>query len=442
MVLTKKMLVIAVMLLPMLSIAQWKQTKFIIGTYVDVSPDSTDKDLSIYKKHVKEAKAAYFNFFSGKNNYNKFLPYTNDAMHIKMLEVLRENNIQSFYLTPRGKPYTDSLAGKVFSFMDALPPQLKDVIFGYSVRDEPKLPEAPNIRKWLTVLKSKDPQKVAYINMFPSYAFKSHELYEAYLDTFLCPKQTIAKPAIVSFDFYPFVNGSLRKDYFYNLYILKQKAEGRPIWYYPYTPQHRNYNNPAMYELSFMAFCPIAYGGKGCIYFTYDTPVDTPEPYHYAIRDTAGNLTEKYNYVKAINHYLNDIIGPVVMRSKLCGPYHVSENPYNQWIDKSETAIENIPVLKSIANYNMLAACFSDTSKANTKYLYIVNKSSDKQNTAVVLNGNYTGKLMLSVPVLSYAEHHSQYDKVKTVFNKKDNSTALTIDFEPGEARMVMIKDK
>ncbi|WP_448699326.1 hypothetical protein ACFGVR_20275 [Mucilaginibacter sp. AW1-3] len=417
--------------------AQFKQDKFIIGTYVDVSPDSADVNFDVYKKHVKEAKDAWFNFFSGKNNYNKFLPYQNEATHIKLLRILQQYHIQTFYLTPRGKGYNDSLSTMSFRFTQSLDKQLRATLLGYSIRDEPKVKEADNIRKWVSDVKRNDPGKMAYVNMLPVYAFKSHELYEAYLDTFLVNKNPLMRPDVVSFDFYPFVNGDLRKDYFYNLSIMKQKADGRPLWYYPYTTQHRNYNNPGMYELSFMAFCPVAYGGKGCMYFTYDYPLDTPEPYKYAIRDSAGRLTEKYAYVKAINHYLNDVIGPVVMSSQLYGPYHVSAQPYNQDIAVGELDINAVPGLGSIDNQNILCALFKNADR--TDYLYLVNKSGKAQSVSVTLKGHYPLGVQLSAPVLPYDRGATMYAPVKETKVTNDK-ILLSIEFAPGEARMLKMK--
>ncbi|MES2378406.1 MAG: beta-galactosidase [Bacteroidota bacterium] len=412
--------------------AQWKQDKFIIGSYIDPRPDSSDKKLVLYEKKVSQAKAAYFNFFSGKNEATRSRAY--DSIYIAMQKILTKYQIKSLYVGRRMSSYTDSTANKLFEFIHSLPEN--NLVDGYHLRDEPAIKEAAGLKKWIRAIKTRDPNKLAHINLLPSS--RTHEYYEAYLDTFLTTKDPLTKLDIVSYDCYPFVKDTLRKDYFYNLYILHKKAEGRPLWYYSLTTPHRNYNDPGMYELSFTAFCPIAYGGKGIMYFTYVTLPHNPEHFGTALIDTLGKPSVKYEYVKKINKYISEIIGPIVMRSKLLGTYHVSHQPYNQWISEEELLGTGKGIIVAIHNKNILAALFKDSTRRNLAYLFLVNKSVEKQTQIpVLLKGHVNGNIKISVPVEQYSRSSRKFVLQAYKYDNVNDETIVYADLEPGEARII-----
>ena len=138
---------------------------------------------------------------------------------------------------------------------------------------------------------------------------------------------------------------------------------------------HSNYTDPTEYQLNFSVFCPLAYGAKGIIYFTYET---IPERYGVkfgdAIIDKYGNPTKKYYTVKTINQYVAEVIGPVIMNSTKVGTFHVSEQSGNEVIDKSQV-LTNSNILK-IDNSNILVGIFKSNTSA-VRYLLLVNKKND-----------------------------------------------------------------
>ena len=75
-----------------------------------------------------------------------------------------------------------------------------------------------------------------------------------------------------------------------------------------------------------MAFCPIAYGAKGLIYFMYEGTSDSS--FDYITDFTNPNLpTQKYNEVKNMNYFIENIIGPIVMNNRWIGAFHKSNSP-------------------------------------------------------------------------------------------------------------------
>ena len=118
-----------------------------------------------------------------------------------------------------------------------------------------------------------------------------------------------------------------------------------------------------------MAFSPLAYGAKGLIYFTYSRPNSTD--YRTALIDDNGVPTPNYAVVKQINHYIRDIVGPVVMNSVHLGTFHKSNHPTEEPIPNDQKINANTPLIADVNNDNILIGLFQD---AANYFALVVNK--------------------------------------------------------------------
>lgn len=418
--------------------AQWHQKEFMIGTFMDPAPEGKAfrLDSLYFDNKVQMVHDAYFNFLSGYTSYNN-----NSLEFLKFkLGILNHYKMYSMYYASGG--FKGANLVDAIKFTHNLPDSLRKYFLGYYLYDEPHPANINFIKYLISRVKIMDNDKLAYVNLFPVYWFNSKNQYEQYLDSLLIPGRVFSSD-VVSYDFYPFPDNGFRSDYYYNLSIIRQKAGNRPFWFYILATPHGPYDDPTLYQLSFMAFNPICYGAKGYMVFTY-----IPPPYNKNYQYTFGNAiiardgkpTNKLDYITTINRFVKDIIGPVVMRSKFLGSYHVSNQPYHQWIPDSEYLNESIPLLSRIGNENMLAGIFKDTTYPGDYYIFLVNKSPFSQNNVfITFKGDYTEKVKVSSSHLNYKTGGNKFNHINAIYDRTSNETHIFLDFYPGEGRLIKV---
>jgi len=298
---------------------------------------------------------------------------------------------------------------------------------GYYIFGEALEKYTSQIIRWTDFFKKSDPDHIVYNYLRPRIAFKSDGDYEHYVDIFASNKST----DVLAYDDYPFSkNGSIHNSYFYNLDVISKKAGSKPFWFYVLANSTPYYSDPTEYQLDFSAFCPIAYGAKGIIYFTYETIPDKYNlKYGDAIIDKNGNPTKKYAVVKKINQYISQIVGPVIMNSTRTGTFHNSTKSENETINASSILTANF---LTIDNPDILVGAFKSKTSP-TRYLLLVSKKNDTLPVVnMSLKGNFTQSLKL-YPRMN--ELKGSIDPKSVQAKLSSGRTSFTINnFLPGEA--------
>ena len=220
----------------------------------------------------------------------------------------------------------------------------------YYITDEPSYDDFEALGDVCAILDKLDPNREAYINLFPNYA-NSEQLgtstYKKHLDLYV----DTVNPEIISYDHYHFVgrdleskgseneserdrliresawNTSERAGFFDNIEIIRDKsAETKiPFMVIILAVEHGPYRNLSEAEIRWEVFQSVAYGSSRISYFTYGTPL-YEENWRYinGMVNTNGILTRHYYEIRRINKELQ-VIGSYLANKKSIGVYHIGE---------------------------------------------------------------------------------------------------------------------
>gem|GEM_PF-983858 len=400
------------------SYGQWTQSEFVIGTFWDPrftsTTDTNNVNAATDIARMVEAKNAYFNLCTGTGENADCGWHVTGGMQYGLF--LASHAGLKYMSTDLGYwncPAFDAptAATIITSYSNGLSAPQRRAFYGYHIKDEPILTDETNLKSWLNYLKINDLTKLSYFNLMPRYYYAAGAAgdiqYDTYLNTFLNDVNASNRPDVVAFDNYPILSGpTYRTDYFYNLDIIRTKCGTRPFWCYPMTTQSSGYQLPDVATIRFSDFCPLAYGAKGLIYFTYVIPT-TGGPWAGSLIDASNNQTSTYNIVKPINQYISNLVGPMIMNSTSIGAYHKSTSPTGEVISASQMLSSCSLFLNSslgLANNNLLAGVFQDKIDLSRYHGLIVNKniSSSVPATVVTLQGNYSPTIYLAPSVVGY----------------------------------------
>ena len=193
----------------------------------------------------------------------------------RALEVAARHGLSLWVADPR---YSERARGQP-GWEEALDAAVNDYrgfssLGGYFVTDEPSPAQFPDLQAIVGRLRMRDPDRLAYINLNPDYAFgtDAERAYPIYVDQFIDAVQ----PALLSYDYYALgVNGD-RSTFFRNLALIRDRSERHriPFLLIVLAMPHARYRDPSEAELSWQAYHAVAYGAAGISYFAYWTPVD------------------------------------------------------------------------------------------------------------------------------------------------------------------------
>ncbi|MBC9933814.1 hypothetical protein [Chitinophaga qingshengii] len=418
---------------------QWKQDKFILGTFYDPQVKDCKLDTAAYISLLKGVKNCNLELLTGVDGcYDfKFVAYKFKLLSQLGLKGLQINLSSS---KKNGVDFNAAQAADWLKFVSGFDAQQRSAFYGYFVYDEPLPKDAAAIRKWMAFVKTKDPGKLAYLNLLPVYVFKTRQEYENYLDSYISPVNSPETPDMISYDFYPFIQGGIKDNYFYNLYILRKKAAGRPLWGCVLTTKHREYTDVGPYQINFMVFAPVTYGFKGLLYFTYQTIVGSSMPFGAAMIADNKQPTNKYFQIQKINAFMRDVWGPIVMNSTSTGVYQISGQPYNQQPEDGETITAGTPLLAAVKNNNMTIGVFKSLVKNGEYNLMLFNKSAQTlKQVPIVLKNNLVSRVSLAVPYTNYRKGVKVFSPLKASYNSSSNTTTVYVDFQGGEGRVLKV---
>ena len=214
--------------------------------------------------------------------------------------------------------------------LDALIERVKGhpALYAYFMTDEPSASRLPELGKLVAHLRQRDPERLAYINLFPTYASNEQlgttgdveTAYAEHLRLFL----EQVKPDLVSYDHYHYgVNGDTGQ-YFLNLGMIRKAAlrEGLPflniVQACTWSPGMRV---PTSREVRFLVYTSLAYGAQGISYYVYCHP-----GHEGAIAYADGRPTPLYHALSRINREFEAIAAELQPLTSL-GAYHLGMVP-------------------------------------------------------------------------------------------------------------------
>lgn len=380
---------------------RWKQQEFVLGTFVDPPADWRGQNLKADSVRFSLVRKASFNLLTAEQDPSVI---GRDPEGIKyMLRLAKAVGLKTLIADGRwypawDHPFDESQARAIVQPYLDLPADLRSVMYGYSIGDEPhfKPDHQRSVAQWKSFLERADPEKLVYYNLVGSLAtdFNWGGFAGGTADKAMDPAETASyerylasyvddiRPAVVSYDHYPLMkDGTVRKDYFLNMDLVRKRAGSRPFWAMVMTVDHYDFADPGEQHMGFMYFCPIAYGAKGLLAFSYGHV--GMEGYREAVTDREGNPTKKYALVSRFNAYVRRVVGPVVMAQPFVGAYHATAYPDQQSV--IAFAPGTSAVLQAIGNDQLLVGVFG---KAPTYYLFVVNKSLEPvQRASLTLKG-------------------------------------------------------
>ncbi len=189
-------------------------------------------------------------------------------------------------------------------------------VWGYRLRDEPSADEFPELAARVKAIRESHPDKLAYINLFPSVCDTARlgaKSYREHVQRFADE----VKPDVISFDHYPTMKPGEdgRPRYCYSLEVVREVAleKGVPFWNFFNTMPYGHHSDPTEGQLRWQIFTSIAYGAKGVMYFCYYTPLSHEFPKGGAIIGRDDVPTRHYGQAARINADLKNL-GPALMQ--------------------------------------------------------------------------------------------------------------------------------
>ncbi len=224
--------------------------------------------------------------------------------------------------------------------------------FGYYLRDEPSSVIYPGLGRWKAAYKAANPDRLAYINLFPNYASPGQmgaDTYEQYLERYV----EQVDPEFISYDHYALMDdGTLRDGYFQNLEAVRRVslAAGIPFWNIVLSNAHFRYAEPSPAGLRFQAYTTLAYGGRGISYFTYFAP--KVGNYRLAPVDQFGNRTPVWDMLRNVNLQIHALAPAYCILRSVNVFHHGGEIP------EGCSGIETSAHLESVDGENLLVGEF------------------------------------------------------------------------------------
>jgi len=299
-------------------------------------------------------------------------------------------------------------------------------VWGYSVRDEPSLKDFAGLREKVDNIRQVRPGKLAYINLFPSYASEEQlgtKTYEEHVKRFVEEVGT----DVLSMDYYPSMTPDTdgRSGYCGDLDMMRKYSlqQGIPFWNFFNTMPFGPHFDPTESQLRWQIYTSIAYGAKGVLYFCYWTPVSHEFPKGGAIITTEGIKTRHYEQAKRINHDVRNL-GRTLMKLTSTGVYRIKPD------DDPARVCGDTPI----------------TSLTKGDYLIGVFKHADGR-CAVLLNNYsfaYTAwpTVAFNVPVEQVREVCKDSGKEIPVFDDSPAMDGLQVSLDSGEGRLFLIQSK
>lgn len=352
----------------------WKQKQFIITCWMP--PPATDENLSTFS-------AEHYNVTWAS---------------VKELDLVAKHGLRAMLRNGLLRPKVLDDPARLAK-LDALIEKVKHhpALEAYFITDEPGAGAFAGLGKLVAYLKQRDPEHLAYINLFPTYATekqlgvsadaaerakvglptnfegvgvsdKTVLAYREHVKQFI----EIVKPDLISYDHYHFLKTGDGKQYFLNLALIRQAAleANRPFLNIIQGSNGvKSWRLPIPTEMRWLIYTTLAYGGRGISYFTYWGP----KRFGGLYRD--GKPGPLAKVVAALNAEVAKM-GPVLLTLDSVGVYHTAPLPYGT---------EAVPVDAPVQIFGageFVLGLFAQAGK--TMGFMIVNRNYEKPADAVL----------------------------------------------------------
>ncbi len=243
-------------------------------------------------------------------------------------------------------------------------------LLGYHICDEPHKQAFPNIGKVVGRLRDIDPERLSFVNIWPS-----SEGYDEYIDNLL---QT-AKLDLLSYDRYHFFNGYDGGSYFSNLETIRRFALKYDI---PFcniiqaigtngtSEEDLNWRTPNRAEHRFLVYSSLAYGVHAFIWFHW-----------HGDWGLTGNPDRDIIYpsIQSLNAEI-DSLKEIMLSLKTTGVYQTKPAP-------GANPLPADGLIQSVSdNADLVIGYFKD--KADKDYFMLMNKN---YNDSVDVNIDFNG---------------------------------------------------
>lgn len=270
---------------------QWRPSRFPIGFWAGPPPDHNTLET------WQTAADANFTFVGPRGGFSA-------EDNLKMLDLCAQAGIEVMVTDGRigwtmvGVEGWEETVGQVVGdYAD------HTALFGYYLQDEPNYQHFEALGKIRAEFVRRDPEHLAYINLFPTYANVQQlgtPTYTDHVERFM----QIVQPRVLSYDHYCLrPDGSNRPDYFENLAIIREAAlrHGAQPWQIILSTGHPGYRDVSEGEMRWQVYTSLAYGMKGIMYFTYWSNPTREADGMYAIVTSEGEPARLYPIVRDIN---------------------------------------------------------------------------------------------------------------------------------------------
>jgi hypothetical protein len=189
--------------------------------------------------------------------------------------------------------------------LDALITRVKThpALYAYYLIDEPNSSRFPEFGRLVAYLREKDPARMAYLNLFPTYASNEQlgnkgdvaTAYREHLQQFV----DVVKPELISYDHYHFTVKGDNAQYFLNLGLIREAALKARVPFLnivqacSWSPSMRV---PHTNEVRWLVNTSLAYGAQGISYYVY-----SHVNHDGALATLDGQPTLLYHGLKTVN---------------------------------------------------------------------------------------------------------------------------------------------
>ncbi len=209
-------------------------------------------------------------------------------------------------------------------------------LYAYHLVDEPGAGAFPGLGRLVAYLRERDPEHLAYINLFPTYASNEQlgtvgDRVGAY-DEHLRQYVETVKPALLSYDHYHFTKTGDEPGYLENLALVRAKAFASELpfmnivqtsaWGPTPLASPTGPRVPIRDEVRFLAFTTLAYGAQGISYYVYNypghvgnitEPDGTPTPIYQELKELNPQFTaiaKELQLLKSLNVFQAGMLPP------------------------------------------------------------------------------------------------------------------------------------
>jgi len=244
------------------------------------------------------------------------------------------------------------------------------------VFDEPGVASFDDLAKQVKAVQALDTEHWCYINLLPTYGFKSVDIYRDYVTSFL--EKVPVK--VLSFDHYPIFQDyavtRIRPDFYENLEIIRRSAAKAklPFWAFALSVGHWGYPIATLPHLRYQIYSNLAYGAQGIQYFTYMTLTSPGVDWNNGPLDKDGNRTVVYDRIKLVNQEIQALAG-IFLGSKVLAVSHTGVT-----IPTGTTRYQVKPPFRSLTTTGP-GAVVAELEKGKHRFLVVVNRDIEKPMT-------------------------------------------------------------